>query len=31
MSLKPLIIGNLTAKIPVVQGGMRVGIRERNK
>ena len=26
MNLKPLVIGDLTAKIPVIQGGMGVGI-----
>ena len=26
MNIKPLVIGDLTAKIPVIQGGMGVGI-----
>ena len=26
MEIKPLVIGNLTAKVPVMQGGMGVGI-----
>lgn len=26
MERKPLVIGNLTARIPVIQGGMGVGI-----
>ena len=26
MDMKPLVIGDLTAKIPVIQGGMGVGI-----
>ena len=26
MEIKPLVIGNLTAPIPVMQGGMGVGI-----
>ena len=26
MKLKPLVIGNLTAQIPIIQGGMGVGV-----
>ena len=26
VEIKPLIIGNLTAKVPVIQGGMGVGV-----
>ena len=26
MEIKPLVIGNLTAQVPVMQGGMGVGI-----
>ena len=26
MKLKPLIIGDITAKVPIIQGGMGIGV-----
>ena len=30
MNIKPLVIGNLVAKLPIVQGGMGVGVSLSN-
>lgn len=30
MNIKPLIIGNLTARLPIIQGGMGIGVSLSN-